>query len=58
MVLKRKRLPYNSCIILSKLMTANKRDAMAAPEIKANATIRTSEAVFATVAGERSVGSG
>lgn len=39
-------------------MTANKRDAMAAPEIKRKATVRTSDAVLATVAGERLVGSG
>jgi hypothetical protein len=39
-------------------MTANKRDAIAAPEIRRKATVRTSEAVFATVAGERLVGSG
>ena len=31
---------------------------MAAPEIKTKATIRTSEAVFATVVGETPVGSG
>lgn len=51
-------MAYNSCMILSKLMTANRRDAMAAPEIKTKATIRTSEAVFATVVGETPVGSG
>jgi len=39
-------------------MTANRRDAMAAPEIKTKATIRTKEAVFAKVDGEMSVGSG
>lgn len=48
---------HNSWIILSKLMTANKRDAMAAPEIRERATMRTREAVLATVAGETFVGS-
>ena len=45
-------------MILSKLMTANRRDAMAAPDIKARATIRISDAVLLTVVGERFVGSG
>ena len=45
-------------MILSKLMTANSREAIAAPDINAKATIRNKEAVFATVAGERSEGSG
>lgn len=49
---------HNSWIILSKLITANKREAIAAPEISAKAIMRNSEAVFLTVAGERSVGSG
>lgn len=39
-------------------MTANKRDAMAAPEMNTKATMRTSEATFVTVVGERPVGSG
>jgi hypothetical protein len=45
-------------MILSKLMTANRRDAIAAPEMRERATILKSEAVFATVAGKRSEGSG
>lgn len=45
-------------MILSKFITANRREAIAAPEIKAKATIRSSEAVFDTVVGERLVGSG
>jgi hypothetical protein len=45
-------------MILSKLMTANKRDAMAAPEINTKARMRTSEAAFVTVVGERLVGRG
>ena len=47
---------YNSWMILSKLMTANKRDAIAAPEMRARATMRKSEEVFATVAGDRLLG--
>lgn len=38
-------------------MTANRRDAMAAPEMKSKATMRKREAVFATVDGARSEGS-
>lgn len=49
---------HNSCIMLSKFMTANRRDAIAAPEISARDTIRSKDAVFETVAGERSEGSG
>jgi hypothetical protein len=45
-------------MILSKLMTANRRDAIAAPEMRERATILKSEAVLVTVAGERSEGSG
>jgi hypothetical protein len=45
-------------MILSKLMTANKREAIAAPEIKVRATMRNNDAVFLTVAGEMSVGIG
>jgi hypothetical protein len=47
---------YNSWIILSKLMTANKRDAIAAPEISARATIRSNDAMFLTVEGAISTG--
>ena len=47
---------YNSWMILSKLTTANKRDAIAAPEMRARATMRSSEDVFATVAGDRLLG--
>ena len=44
-------------MILSKLMTANRREAIAAPEMRARAMIRNSEEVFVTVAGERLLGS-
>ena len=44
-------------MILSKLMTANRREAIAAAEMSARATIRSSEEVFATAAGEMSDGS-
>jgi hypothetical protein len=49
---------HNSWMILSKLMTAKRRDAIAAPEMRERATILKREAVFETVAGERSEGSG
>lgn len=39
-------------------MTANKREAMAAPDMSARATIRIRDAVFLTVPAERLVGSG
>jgi len=39
-------------------MTANKREAMAAPEISARATMRSNDAVFFTVVGDRSEGIG
>ena len=39
-------------------MTANKREAIAAPEMRAKATMRSNDAVLFTVAFERSVGSG
>lgn len=39
-------------------MTANSREAIAAPEIRVRATIRSSDAVLATVPGEISLGSG
>jgi len=45
-------------MILSKLMTAKRRDAIAAPEMSASATIRSKKAVFATVAGDIPLGSG
>jgi len=45
-------------MILSKLTTANRREAMAAPEIKARATMRMSDAVFVTVAGATFEGTG
>jgi hypothetical protein len=38
--------------MLSKLATANKREEIAAPEIKARATTRSSDIVFFTIAGE------
>jgi hypothetical protein len=44
-------------MILSKLMTANNLDAIAAPEIRERVTMRSSEAVLATVAGARLLGS-
>jgi hypothetical protein len=40
------------------LIIENNREAIAAPEISASVTILNSEAVFFTVAGERSVGTG
>jgi hypothetical protein len=43
-------------MILSKLTTANSRLAIAAPEIKARATMRSRLAVFFTVAGDTSAG--
>ena len=43
-------------MILSKLMTANNREAIAAPEMRARATMRSSEEVFVTVAGDRLLG--
>ena len=49
---------HNSWMILSKLMTANRRDAIAAPEMSESATIRSNEAVFVTVDGETFVGIG
>jgi hypothetical protein len=48
---------HNSWIILSKLMTENKREEMAAPEMSASATIRSNDEVVFTVAGETSAGS-
>lgn len=47
---------HNSWMILSKFTTANRREEMAAAEMRASATIRSKEEVFATVAGEISVG--
>ena len=43
-------------MILSKLMTAKRRDAIAAPEIRARAMMRSSEEVLVTVAGDRLFG--
>lgn len=43
-------------MILSKFMTANNRDAIAAPEMRERAIMRSSEDVFATVAGDRLLG--
>ena len=37
-------------------MTANKRDAIAAPEIRARATMRSNDAMFLTVEDEISTG--
>jgi hypothetical protein len=51
-------MAYNSWMMLSKLMTAKSRDAIAAPDISESAIMRKSEAVFATVAGEMFLGSG
>jgi hypothetical protein len=51
-------MTHNSWIILSKLMTAKRREAMPAAEISPRATIRSSEAVFATVVAETFEGSG
>ena len=42
---------------LSKLITANNLEAMAAPEIKTRATVRRNEAVFCTVDGDKFDGS-
>jgi hypothetical protein len=44
-----KIITHNSWIILSKLMTANRREAIAAPEMRASAIMRSREAVFFTV---------
>jgi len=44
-------------MILSKLITANNLEAMAAPEMSARATVRRNEAVFCTVDGARFDGS-
>lgn len=44
-------------MILSKLITANNLEAIAAPEMKASAMIRKSEAVFRTVDGAKLEGS-
>jgi len=49
---------YNSWIILSKFMTANKREAIAAPEMSASATMRNNDAVFLNAVGDSSVGVG
>ena len=43
---------------LSKFITANNLEAIAAPEIKVRARIRRNEAVFCTVDGAKSDGSG
>lgn len=43
---------YNSWMILSKLITANRRDAIAAPAIADNVTIRIKDAVFFTASGD------
>jgi hypothetical protein len=43
-------------MMLSKLITANRREAIAAPEMSTRATMRNNEAVFATVTGDRSEG--
>lgn len=43
---------------LSKLITANNLEAIAAPEMKTRATVRRKEAVFCTVEGAKSDGSG
>jgi len=49
---------YNSWMMLSKLTTAKRREAMAAAETRDRVTMRRSEAVLATVAGEMFVGRG
>jgi len=49
---------YNSWIILSKLIIENKREAMAAPEMRARVMTLNRDAVFLTVVGDRSVGTG
>lgn len=54
----KKQKTYNSWMILSKFTTANKREAIAAPEIRARARMRSSDTVFFTVAGETPEGSG
>lgn len=43
-------------MILSKFMTAKRREAIAAPEMRARAIILRRDDVFAIVAGEMSVG--
>jgi hypothetical protein len=48
---------YNSWIILSKLITAKSREAIAAPDMSPRATIRNKDAVFVMVEGERLEGS-
>ena len=45
-------------MILSKFTTANRRDAMAAPEMRAKQTIRTSDDALLTVEAGRPVGNG
>ena len=45
-------------MILSKLITANNLEAIAAPEMNARATVRRNEAVFRTVDGAKSEGNG
>ena len=45
---------YNSWMILSKLTTAKRREATAAPAIRDSVTIRMSDAAFFTVDGDRS----
>ena len=45
-------------MMLSKLMTAKRRDAMAAPEMRAKQTIRTSDDALLTVEVGRPVGNG
>jgi len=40
-------------MILSKLITANNLEAMAAPEMKTRATVRRNDAVFWTVDGAK-----
>jgi hypothetical protein len=44
--------------MLSKLITANRREAIAAPDMRASAMIRRRDAVLVTVAGDKSEGSG
>ena len=44
-------------MILSKLITANNLEAIAAPEMNTRATVRRNEAVFRTVDGAKSEGS-
>jgi hypothetical protein len=43
-------------MILSKLITANNLEAIAAPEMSAKVTVRRNEAVFCTVDGAKSEG--